>query len=252
MIEIHNGIIREVRELGHKRERDQRNLFVAEGMKCVRDTWGSFRCRYLIATRAWQERYATAEHHNALVIARRQDMERMTQFTTAPEVMAVYEKPVWQPDHDLVERGLTLMLDDVQDPGNLGTIMRLADWFGIRQIFAAEATVDVFNHKVVQATMGAISRVRVFYGPLADVLDRHPDLPVYGTFLDGENIYTASLGSRGFIVLGNEGKGIGEQVARRATSRLLIPAAAGCGSESLNVGMAAAITLSEFFRTRFM
>ena len=248
MIDINNGIIRAVRELGHKRERDAQGLFVAEGMKTVRDTWGSFKCRWLIATRAWQERYANASHHDALVIAPRAAMQRISQFDTAPEVIAVYEKPVWTPDHEAADRSLSLMLDDVQDPGNLGTIIRLADWFGIRQIFASEATVDVFNHKVVQATMGAIGHVQVHYGDLAGVLDRHPDLPVYGTFLDGDNIYTQPLGERGFIVLGNEGKGIGAELASRTTARLLIPAAADHRSESLNVGMAAAITLSEFFR----
>ena len=143
---------------------------------------------------------------------------------------------------------LLLVLENIQDPGNLGTIIRLADWFGIRDIFASRTTVDVYNHKVVQATMGAIARVKVHYGDVEALFEDYPDLPIYGTFLDGKDIYKSELGKKGFVVFGNEGQGIGAKVAKHVDQRLLIPKAKTAGSESLNVGVAAAITISEFFR----
>lgn len=250
MTDINNGIIKLVRALAAKKNRDDEGLFVAEGTKCVRDTWDAFSCRYLIATRAWYEQCGNASHYDKLVLAPKSQMARMSQFSTPSDVMAVYEIPDQEVDERQVRDGLSIVLDNVQDPGNLGTIIRLADWYGIRNIFANPTTVDVYNHKVVQATMGAIARVRVHYRDLDDVFDEFDGLPVYGTFLDGDNIYAHTLEPRGFVVFGNEGKGIGAKVASRVTHRLLIPAAPhqGRGSESLNVGVAAAITVSELMR----
>ena len=175
-------------------------------------------------------------------------MARISQFDTPSDVIAVYEKPVDTIDSERVASSLNIVLDNIQDPGNLGTIIRLADWFGIRDIFASRTTVDVYNHKVVQATMGAIARVKVHYGDLEELFEEFPDLPIYGTFLDGKDIYKSELGKKGFVVFGNEGQGIGAKVAKHVNSRLLIPKAKTAGSESLNVGVAAAITISEFFR----
>ncbi len=142
------------------------------------------------------------------------------------------------------------MLDGVQDPGNLGTIIRTAAWFGIRDIFASEDTADAFQPKAVQAAMGALAKVQVHYGPLTEVLDRYPSSPVYGTVLDGSDLYTTRLGAAGFIVMGNEGKGISDAIQKRLDRRLLIPAyppgAVPC--ESLNVAAATAVILSEFRR----
>ncbi|MBR1552232.1 MAG: RNA methyltransferase [Muribaculaceae bacterium] len=252
MIDINNGIIKTVRALAVKKNRDDERLWVAEGTKCVRDTWGRFPCRWIIATRAWHDQFGTAEHYDHLVIAGKSQMARMSQFTTPSDVIAVYEKPAIGIDRSRVESSLSIVLDNIQDPGNLGTIVRLADWYGIRDIFASPTTVDVFNHKVVQATMGAIARVQVHYVDLEELFDDFPDLPVCGTFLDGDNIYSATLPERGFVVFGNEGQGIGAKVGARATQRLLIPKASDAGSDSLNVGLAAAITISEFKRKLFI
>ena len=252
MTDINNGIIKLVRSLAAKKYRDDEGLFVAEGTKCVRDTWDAFECRYLIATRAWYEQCGNASHYDKLVLAPKSQMARMSQFTTASDVLAVYEIPHREVNADEVRQSLNIVLDNIQDPGNLGTIIRLADWYGIRNIFASPTTVDVYNHKVVQATMGAIARVKVHYQDLEDLFDDYPELPIYGTFLDGENIYAQTLEPQGFVVFGNEGKGIGAKVSARVTHRLLIPAAPhqGKGSESLNVGIAAAITVSEFMRKK--
>lgn len=254
-MDINNGIIKLVRTLEAKKHRDDEGLWVAEGTKCVRDTWGAFKCRWLICTRAWFDQCGRAEYMPYIVYCPKSQMSRMSQFTTPSDVIAVYEKPDIVLDSESVRTGVNIVLDNLQDPGNLGTIIRLADWFGIDNIFASQGTVDVFNHKVVQATMGAISRVKVHYGDLDEVFDDYPDLPVYGTFLDGENLYSSGdvhSGKPCFVVFGNEGQGIGRKVAERVTRRITIPAGriAGKRSESLNVGVAAAITISELMKTR--
>ena len=214
----------------------------------MRDTWQHFNCRWLIAKRSWYDQCGTAEHYDKIVFANSQQMARISQFDNPSDVIAVYEKPVDTIDTGRVAASLNIVLDNIQDPGNLGTIIRLADWFGIRDIFASKTTVDVYNHKVVQATMGAIARVKVHYGDLEELFETYPDLPVYGTFLDGEDIYRSELGKAGFVIFGNEGQGITAKVAKHVNQRLLIPKAKTAGSESLNVGVAAAITISEFFR----
>ena len=182
-------------------------------------------------------------------------MARMSQFTTPSDVMAVYEIPETTYTDDEVRNGLNIVLDNIQDPGNLGTIMRLADWYGITNIFASRSTVDVYNHKVVQATMGAISRVKVHYCELDFFLDDFDDMPVMGTFLDGENIYAAQLPTGGaFVIFGNEGQGISPKIAAHVTQRLHIPSMPrrGARSESLNVSIAAAITISELRRQHLL
>ena len=255
MQDINNGIIKLASSLAVKKYRDKEHLFVAEGWKCVRDTWRAFNCRYLIATKAWYEQQGTAEHYPKLVLAHKSQMARMSQFTTPSDVMAVYEIPETSYTHDEVRSGLNIVLDNIQDPGNLGTIMRLADWYGIRNIFASKSTVDVYNHKVVQATMGAISRVKVHYCDLDFFLDDYDDMPVMGTFLDGDNIYGAKLPEGGaFVIFGNEGQGISPKIAAHVTQRLHIPAMPRKGehSESLNVGIAAAITISELRRNHLL
>ncbi len=250
MPEINRDMIKVVKSLGVKKHRDDEGLFVAEGTKCVRDTWDAFDCQWLIATRAWMDQCGHAGHRDKLVLAKREHLARMTQFNTPSEVIAVYKTPTIEIDPDEVRHGLNIVLDNVQDPGNLGTIIRLADWYGIRNIFASKTTVDVYNHKVVQATMGAIARVKVHYVDLEELFDEFSELPVYGTFLDGNNIYSSELKTPCFVVFGNEGQGIGPKVEACVTQRLLIPAAPHDGpcSESLNVGIAAAITISEFLR----
>lgn len=150
----------------------------------------------------------------------------------------------------ITPEGLMIGLDGVQDPGNLGTIIRIADWFGIDTIICSEDTVDAWNPKVVQATMGSIARVNIVYTNLPDFLGQLPtDFPVYGTFLDGKNIYREELSDHGLIIMGNEGNGISDAVRQRVNRRLLIPDFhQGPTADSLNVAIATAITCSEFRR----
>lgn len=236
--------------LAQKKYRDKEGCFVAEGTKCVRDTWQHFDCRMIIATQNWYDTFGNSSHLGKLYIANRGQMQRMSQFATASEVIAVYNIPKSDLEPKAEQDGINIVLDGIQDPGNLGTIIRLADWYGIRNIFCSKQTVDVYNHKVVQATMGAISRVKVHYCDVPNLLEEYNDLPVWGTFLDGDNIYQSELDNKGFVVFGNEGQGIGQKVSKLVNKRLLIPSwNSGETSESLNVGVATAVVISEFRRS---
>ena len=234
--------ILDIKSLATKQGREELGAFIAEGEKLV----GEIRNSSLRIRRILQTKPIFAEGE----IISAKEMERISQLKTANSVLAVVEPP----HHTLAEvqssKNLVLALDRVQNPGNLGTIIRLADWFGISDIVCSEDTADCFNPKVVQATMGAILRVRVHYTNLAQWLDKQSNTKIYGTFLEGENIYSASLDKSGVIVMGNEGQGISAEVAETVTNKLLIPPypADRCGSESLNVAVATAVICSEFRR----
>lgn len=232
-----------IARLSEAKWRRRLGLFKAEGTKCVLDTLGAFDVEGVYATPAWAEKHPEV----AVTVCTRADLERMSSLSTPSDVIAVYRLPEGQPS--VSTEGLLLALDGIQDPGNLGTIMRLADWFGIRTILCSEDTVDCFSPKVVQATMGAISRVKIIYGPLPEML-RHTGLPVAATFLDGENLYAATLPRQAVIVIGNEGHGISDAVGRCADLRLSIPnyPHGVQTSESLNAAVACALTVAEFRR----
>lgn len=242
---------KEIAALADAKGRSRQGAFMAEGTKCVLDTLGAFKLRLLAATEAW---LAAHDVDGPVVAVNRGMLGEMSSMSLAPDVIAVYELPddsVFDPE--LPAGNLVIALDRVQDPGNLGTIIRTADWMGITTILASADTVDCFNPKVVQATMGAISRVKVIYGNLPEMLEAvGKEVPVYGTFLDGENIYRQPLSDNGVIVMGNEGSGISAEVAAAVTRRLFIPSypPGRATSESLNVATATAITLSQF-RSRF-
>lgn len=254
MYKVSNSVVKFVTSLSLKKNRDKEKCFVAEGTKCVRDTWDYFNCKMIIATQNWYDNFGNYSHMDKLHIATRQQMERMSQFSNPSEVIAVYEIPETNFSNDDISNKLNVILEGVQDPGNLGTIIRLCDWYGIKNIFCNKNTVDVYNHKVIQATMGAISRVKVHYCDLEALIDEFPEMPVYGTTLDGENIYNSDLDSSAFIIFGNEGKGMSDKLKSLTTRNLYIPSNAinGETSESLNVGLAAAITISEFSRKSLM
>lgn len=173
-------------------------------------------------------------------------MRRLSSLSTPPSVMAIYRLPVDDFSFADLPYSLYVVLDAIQDPGNLGTIIRTCHWFGIKHIFASRDTVDIFNPKTVISTMGSIAHVGVHYCDLHELFAANPDMPVCGMMLDGENIYKATLPDHGFIVMGNEGNGISPAIRARITHPLLIPPADADHSESLNVAIATAITLSHF------
>ncbi len=241
--------IKFVRQLEQKKHRLQEGLFVAEGPKVVGDLLAAgHQPKLLFSTEQWQPDRDVAI---TPTIVTSDELRRLSFLQHPQSVLAVFPLPTVSVQNDLGHSSLLLALDGVQDPGNMGTIIRVADWFGISRIVCSKDTVDAWSPKVVQATMGSIARVNICYTDLPAFLC-HCGLPVYGTLLDGENIYTTSLPSAAVIVMGNEGKGISPEVRELVTHRLLIPAvphsSSGC-ADSLNVAVATAITCSEFCRS---
>ena len=243
--------IKLIQSLEHKKKRREEQLFVAEGPKVVGDLLPYFTCHLIVATPAWLARNPQVKASEIIEVT--PDELRKASFLKAPqEVLALFALPNATASPSVAATELCLALDDVQDPGNLGTIIRLADWFGIRHIFCSIGTTDAFSPKTVQASMGAIARVSVHYTNLTELLttlrEAHPSTPIYGTFLDGNNLYHESLSPHGIIVMGNEGNGINPTTEQLVTHKLLIPNyPEGCPtSESLNVAIATAITCAEF------
>lgn len=245
-----NSQMKYIISLSRRKIREEEGCFVAEGTKCVRDTWDYFNCRMIVATKAWYDENGHSGHLDKIVFANSQQMQRISQMSNATDVIAVYDIPKREISDNSIRTGLNVVLDNIQDPGNLGTIIRLCDWFGVHNIFCSPNTVDVYNHKVIQATMGAISRVTVKYCELGELLTKYGDMPIYGTSLDGKNIYKTDLSATGFVVFGNEGRGMSQAVSELSKVKLRIPSypANVQTSESLNVGIAAAITIGEFRR----
>ena len=242
--------IKYIRSLELKKKRKEEQVFVAEGHKLVGDLLGYFPCKLLIATSNWLKinHPVTA---NEIIEVTQEELSRASLQKTPQEVLAVFVQPSYDLNPEVIKSSLCLALDDVQDPGNLGTIIRLADWFGIEHIFCSAGTADVYNPKTVQATMGAMARVCVHYLSLTDLLrTANADIPVYGTFLDGNDMYGTELSPNGLIVMGNEGKGISRDVASLINRKLYIPnyPPERNTSESLNVAVATAIVCAEFRR----
>lgn len=251
MASISNNEIKKVKSLQQKKFRDETGLFTVEGEKMVDE---ALKSRFKV------------EHIYKRDEIGEESMKRITALASPSPVLAVVKKPsdvyvdeASQLSEILSSGGLFLALDSIRDPGNLGTILRIADWFGIDAVLAAKDTVDVFNPKVVQATMGAVFRVRMHYVDLPAVSRMVIDNggKVYGTFLDGRNIYSTVLDTGTakpvLIVIGNESEGISDAVGKLVSDRLYIPPypADDSGSESLNAAVATAITVAEFRRRTY-
>ena len=246
---IGKNTIKWVHSLEMKKNRKREHLFVAEGPKVVGDLLAHYRPRAVFATAEWNGRASLPSYVTPETVSD-DELRRLSFLQHPQQVIAVLEM-----DDDVSisvspER-LSLVLDGVQDPGNLGTIIRIADWVGIDNIVCSPDTADAYNPKVVQATMGSLARVNVSYTPLLPFLTSLPaDMPIYGTLLDGSDIYASELSSRGIIIMGNEGNGISQEVRALVSKPLLIPnfRQGGDCAESLNVAVATAITCAEFCR----
>ncbi len=241
--------IKYIRSLELKKNRKEEKVFVAEGHKLVGDLMGHFPCRLLVGTAGWFSSHPDC-HADEMIEVEQEELSRASLQKTPQEVLAIFEQPVYESDSKVISESLCLALDNVQDPGNLGTIVRLADWFGIEDIFCSAGTVDIFNPKTVQATMGAIARVRVHYCDLPELISSLKGIPVYGTFLNGNVIYSETLSASGLIVMGNEGNGVSTEVEALINKRLYIPnyPHERETSESLNVAIATAVVCAEFRR----
>jgi len=217
-------------------------LFIAEGIKGIQELLDAhFELDHLYTTRTDFENVAS----NLKTVVSEADLKKMSALASPNTCLAVFKIPEVKA---INTSGLIVALDDIRDPGNLGTILRLCDWFGIQQLICSKETVDVYNPKVVQATMGSIARVNISYLDLIDFIATSK-LPVFGTFMDGENMYTTNLPQEGIIVMGNEANGISSDLEKIIKNRLTIPRFGTLQkTESLNVATATAIVLSEFRR----
>ena len=275
-VSITKNQIKFIRQLEQKKFRRREGLFVAEGTKVVGDLLTHYRPHSIFATPEWLAGHQSSCQSSAPLIQEvtPDELRRISFLQHPQQVLALFPLPSSSsltissslpissssqpsdisPSSFLLppssKKSLLLSLDGIQDPGNLGTIIRIADWFGIDHIICSEDTVDAWNPKVVQATMGSIARVNIIYTNLIQFIDTLPEgFPIYGTLLDGENIYTQTLTPHGLIIMGNEGNGISPEIRSRVNHRLLIPSyRTDDTAESLNVAIATAITCAEFRR----
>jgi RNA methyltransferase, TrmH family len=249
--------IKYIHSLKVKKQRELHRQFIAEGSKLVTELLGSdHQVLEIFATGEWIDQYAPIFQSKKIhpTAVTENELSRITSLKTPSPVLAIVSVPEM-----VIEKGtflgkLILALDRISDPGNLGTMIRIADWFGIHAVICSETTVDLYNPKVVQATMGSIARVPVHYTDLESFLSGMPaTVNIYGSFLEGENIYTMDLADEGIIIIGNESTGISDSVAKYVTHKIHIPSFStgkepGSRAESLNASVAAAVICSEFKR----
>ena len=245
--------IKLIRSLDQKKNRTATGLFVAEGKKLVLDLLQSgFAVSEVFCTHNLTADLANYQSGLNIDILDKEELTRISFLKTTPDIVALCEIPKSVISWNEIRDNLTLVLDEIQDPGNLGTIVRLADWFGIRNIICSENCADIYNPKVVQATMGAFTRVKVHYVSLSGFFEEAKllSIPVYGTFLEGENLYQCELTENGLIVMGNEGNGISDIVSHSISKKINIPSfpPGEITSESLNVAVATSVICAEFRR----
>ena len=238
---LSKGQIKLINSLSQKKYRQKNAMFVAEGIKVIKELLNS----NFELERLFSEADLFFTENNKMQLLEANELKKITKLATPQTALALFKIP--QKKQTITE-DFIVALDGVRDPGNLGTIIRLCDWFGVKQLLCSKDTVDCYNEKVVQATMGSIARVEVIYGDLAEEISKL-DLPVFGTFMNGENIYESSLSSKGILVLGNEANGISDEIKQLSKHQISIPQFGETkNTESLNVATATAILLSEFKR----
>ena len=241
-----------IQSLNHKKGREKANCFLAEGNKIVIEALKSdFYVESILATTEFIDSHSLLCKKNCNIIeVTKKEIQTASLLQSPQDAMAIIRLPEEYFSISALNNQFSLALDSVQDPGNLGTIIRIADWFGIRHILCSTDTVDCFSPKVIQASMGAIFRVKIHYLDLESTLKeiKKIKISVFGTFLEGENIFTSTLPSSGILIMGNEGNGISEKISRCIDKKLTIPSFGKSGTESLNVAIATAICCSEFKR----
>jgi TrmH family RNA methyltransferase len=244
---------KDISALQIKKNRTENKLYLVEGEKIVDELLRTqLSIHTLFATSDWIDSHKNlSKKCKEIVEASTDELKKISSLKTPNKVVAIVDMPEQILKISHLKGKLALVLDEIQDPGNLGTIIRLCDWFGINYVICSDSTVDIYNSKVVQASMGSIFRVNTLYTELGDWLKEYKksfSYPVFGAFLKGENIYNRPLSSQGLIILGNESKGISSEIERYISEKLLIPRFNSSGAESLNVSVAAAIICSEFRR----
>ncbi len=238
--------IKLITSLKHKKYRIELQLFVAEGIKGVNEfLYSNSKLEKLFCT---EDVYSSFKKFDPQIISET-ELSKISGLTTPNKVLGLFKIPEVA---KIDEEGLILMLDDINDPGNLGTIIRLCDWFGVKQLVCSNNTVDCYNQKVVQATMGSLVRIPITYCDLKEFL-KQTKLPIYGALMDGENVYSMGLEQNAILVMGNESNGISQKIASLINTQITIPRYnKKTITESLNVATATAILLNEFRRIKFI
>ena len=239
-----------LKSLQHKKDRTEHGLFLVEGYKSVIEFINSsYQVEAIYHTASFASKMLNLSQKINLYNISVTEIEKISSLKTPQQVIALVKIPAWPAlNNAKFKKKFSLVLDGIQDPGNMGTIIRTADWFGIGNIICSEDTVDVYNPKVVQASMGSLSRINVHYTNLASVL-HHANLPVFGAMLNGENIYNTDFGAEGLIVMGNEGNGLRPEIEKLINKAVTIPRTGS--AESLNVAIATALFCSEIKRNSY-
>jgi RNA methyltransferase, TrmH family len=239
-----------------KKYRDKHNLFIAEGEKIVKEILNSnINVKYLFAETNVNIPESTERISEVITISER-EIKRISQLKTPSKLIAIAEIPNKKTDFDSITNEICIAFEDIQNPGNLGSIIRTCDWFGIKNVFLSENSVDLYSPKTIQATAGAFLRINVHYTNLdlfvKDYIKKTGN-QCYGTFLTGENIYTSELKNRGLIIFGNEGKGISTTIEKLISKKIYIPnfSTKPEQSESLNISSAVSVVCSEFKRNKY-
>lgn len=231
-----------------KKFRQKYNNFLVEGDKSARELLdlSSAEVEFIFALADWAEKNAALvrKYGEKLLIVTAIELKKISQLKTPNQVLVVARQldDAWS--EEKVKQGISLYLDGIQDPGNMGTILRIADWFGIEYVFCSKECADIYNPKVIQSTMGAFMRVKSPQIALSSLKEQFPDLPILGALMEGESIYSLEKMSAGILVIGNEGRGISEEAQTLLTHKITIPAPVGSGAESLNAGVATGIIVS--------
>jgi TrmH family RNA methyltransferase len=248
---ISKNQIKYIQSLHSKKNREEDGLFIVEGLKLVNEfiNHQKFEIKQIFGTTEYINNPKTSFTNNPFTITEisSEELKKISLLTTPNQVLAVVKTIQQKIDSALLNTSTSLFLDDIRDPGNLGTIIRIADWFGIKQVICSPNCTELYNPKTLQASMGAVLRVNVVTLAFEELLPQVNNLPIYGAVLEGKNIYTSHL-KNGLIVIGNEANGISNDVLKHITHHITIPAANSNGSESLNAANACAIICSEFHR----
>lgn len=249
---ISKNKIKYLRSLKLKKLRQKYNNFTVEGEKIALEILQSqnVEIETIIATEDWKSKLfdQSLKNHPQIEVAEERDFKQFSNFSTPSSVFVVVRQlpTVWK--DDIINNNFSLYLDGIQDPGNFGTILRIADWFGIPYVFCSEKCADLYNPKTIQSSMGAFLRVKVMYLPFEQVLEKCGEMPFYGTVLEGKNIFEENNYKKGVIVIGNEGKGISPKILNKITHQLLIPKGENGGAESLNAAVATGIVCAMLTR----
>lgn len=243
---LSKSTVKYIQSLQHKKFRDQEAVFVAEGPKLVKELLDAnlFTCVAIYAMDGWQQTGGSTLPVEPVPV-KDYELEKISSLSKPNQVLAIFmqKKANSQPD---IRNKITLVLDDIQDPGNLGTIIRTADWFDVQHIICSMQTADMYNSKVVQSTMASLGRVEMLYTNIEYWLAEHPSIPVLAATLEGESLTRISLPSEAIIVIGNESKGVSDAILKKSTQQITIPRIGQ--AESLNAAVATALVLYEFKR----